>query len=124
MVSLNRDALSDKVLEGARISSDEALRLYQLPLEELGALANVRRNIPDAAAESDYRIQKSRAWIDSRRRGRNSGRSSPQENFAVKNQHRSMAGSDAGRARARFEIERDHDVRSCRNGGGANRTFA
>src|SRR2546421_963416 len=45
MVSLNRDALSDKVIEGARISSEEALRLYQLPLEELGALADVRRNL-------------------------------------------------------------------------------
>src|SRR5260370_31570305 len=45
MVSLNRDALNDKVLEGARISSDEALKLYSLPLEELGALANVRRDL-------------------------------------------------------------------------------
>src|SRR4029077_15589744 len=51
MVSLNRDALGDKVLEGARISSDEALQLYQLPLEELGALANVRRNL---AKEKSY----------------------------------------------------------------------
>src|SRR5881392_2024891 len=51
MVSLNRDALNDKVLEGARISSDEALQLYQLPLEELGALANVRR---DLAKEKSY----------------------------------------------------------------------
>ena len=45
MVSLSRDALSDRVLEGTRISSDEALELYRLPLEELGALANVRRNV-------------------------------------------------------------------------------
>src|ERR1700720_1073904 len=45
MVSLNRDALSDKVLEGGRISSEEALQLCQLPLEELGALANARRNL-------------------------------------------------------------------------------
>src|SRR5947199_8303246 len=51
MVSLNRDALSDKVLEGARISSDEAVLLYQLPLEELGALADVRRNL---AKEKSY----------------------------------------------------------------------
>src|SRR5260370_16754373 len=51
MVSLNRDALTDKVLEGARISSEEALQLYQLPLEELGALANVRRNL---AKENSY----------------------------------------------------------------------
>src|SRR5947207_2139520 len=51
MVSLNRDALSDKVLEGARISSEEALQLYQLPLEELGALADARRNL---AKEKSY----------------------------------------------------------------------
>src|SRR5581483_3554389 len=44
MVSLNRNALSDKVLEGARITPEEALELYRLPLEELGALANARRN--------------------------------------------------------------------------------
>ena len=45
MVSLNRDALTDKVLEGKRILSDEALQLYARPLEELGALANARRNL-------------------------------------------------------------------------------
>src|SRR6202795_2187042 len=51
MVSLNRDALSEKVLEGARISSDEAIQLYQLPLEELGALGDARRNL---AKEKSY----------------------------------------------------------------------
>src|SRR5437867_11328018 len=51
MVSLNRDALSDKVVEGERISSDEAIELYSLPLEELGALADVRRNL---AKEKSY----------------------------------------------------------------------
>src|SRR5438552_13008713 len=51
MVSLNRDALTDKVLEGGRISPEEALQLYSLPLEELGALANVRR---DLAKEKSY----------------------------------------------------------------------
>jgi len=45
MVSLNRDALCAKVVEGKRISPDEAMQLYQLPLEELGALADVRRNL-------------------------------------------------------------------------------
>src|SRR5258708_21776085 len=45
MVSLNRDTLSDKVLEGERISSDGAIELYSLPLEELGALADARRNL-------------------------------------------------------------------------------
>src|SRR5207245_11301524 len=51
MVSLNRDTLSNKVLEGERISSDEAIELYSLPLEELGALADVRRNL---AKEKSY----------------------------------------------------------------------
>ena len=51
MVSLNRNGLTEKVLEGKRISPDEALELYRLPLEELGALANVRRNL---AKEKSY----------------------------------------------------------------------
>src|SRR5260370_40425872 len=51
MVSLNGEALSDKVLEGKRISPDEALQLYAMPLEELGALANARRNL---AKEKSY----------------------------------------------------------------------
>ena len=44
MVSVNRDALTEKVLAGARISTDEALQLYHWPLEELAALANARRD--------------------------------------------------------------------------------
>src|SRR5438094_3072270 len=48
MVSLNRDVLTDKVLEGKRISPEEALQLYAMPLEELGALANARRNLAKA----------------------------------------------------------------------------
>ena len=32
MVSLNRDALTEKILEGARISTEDALELYRLPL--------------------------------------------------------------------------------------------
>jgi cyclic dehypoxanthinyl futalosine synthase len=51
MVSLNRNGLTDRVLEGKRISPDEAMVLYRLPLEELGALANVRRNL---AKEKSY----------------------------------------------------------------------
>ena len=39
MVSLNGALLTEKVLAGERISSDNALELYRLPLEELGALA-------------------------------------------------------------------------------------
>ncbi len=43
MVSLNREALTERVLAGERISPAEAVQLYQLPLEELGALADARR---------------------------------------------------------------------------------
>src|SRR6187551_339788 len=45
MVSLNRDALTEKILAGARISIEDALELYRSPLEELGALANARRDL-------------------------------------------------------------------------------
>jgi cyclic dehypoxanthinyl futalosine synthase len=44
MVSLNRNRLIDKVLGGERISTDDAVELYGMPLEELGVLANVRRD--------------------------------------------------------------------------------
>jgi cyclic dehypoxanthinyl futalosine synthase len=39
------DELLQKVWDGQRISQAEAMRLYQLPLEELGALADRRRQI-------------------------------------------------------------------------------
>src|ERR1700694_4546310 len=45
MVSLNGEGLTGKVLAGERISPDEALQLYRLPLEELGALADARRDL-------------------------------------------------------------------------------
>src|SRR6201987_401596 len=45
MVSFNRDVLTGKILEGARISTDDALELYRWPLEELAALANSRRDL-------------------------------------------------------------------------------
>jgi cyclic dehypoxanthinyl futalosine synthase len=48
MVALNRDALTEKVLAGERISTDDALELYRWPLEELGALANARRDLAKA----------------------------------------------------------------------------
>ena len=48
MVSLNRDWLAEKVLAGERILSDGALELYRFPLEELGALANARRDLAKA----------------------------------------------------------------------------
>jgi len=43
MVALNRDALTEKILVGERLSGDDALELYRWPLEELGALADARR---------------------------------------------------------------------------------
>jgi len=42
------DELLQKVWDGQRISQAEALRLYHLPLEELGALADRRRQISKA----------------------------------------------------------------------------
>jgi len=44
------DRLLERVWSGERIDSDEALRLYRLPLEELGALADQRRQLVRAAA--------------------------------------------------------------------------
>src|ERR1700751_986552 len=43
MVSINNDALTEKILAGERITAEEALLLYGWPLEELGALADQRR---------------------------------------------------------------------------------
>ena len=48
MVSLNRDGLTGKVLGGERISVEEVLELYRWPLEEVGALANARRDLAKA----------------------------------------------------------------------------
>jgi cyclic dehypoxanthinyl futalosine synthase len=44
------DELLQKVWDGGRISQDDARRLYTLPLEELGALADRRRQLHRAAA--------------------------------------------------------------------------
>ena len=44
------DTLLQKVWDGGRISLDEAHRLYALPLEEVGALADRRRQLHRAAA--------------------------------------------------------------------------
>jgi cyclic dehypoxanthinyl futalosine synthase len=44
------DDLLQKVWDGHRIDPDEALRLYHLPLEELGALAERRRQLAKASA--------------------------------------------------------------------------
>ena len=44
------DDLLQKVWDGQRINQAEALRLYHLPLEELGALADRRRQIARAGA--------------------------------------------------------------------------
>lgn len=51
MVSLNRDGLTEKVLGGERISPEDAIELYRWPLEDLGVLANARR---DQAKGSSY----------------------------------------------------------------------
>jgi cyclic dehypoxanthinyl futalosine synthase len=44
------EALADKVLAGERITPDDACTLYRLPLNELGALADHRRNLAKAAS--------------------------------------------------------------------------
>jgi cyclic dehypoxanthinyl futalosine synthase len=44
------DELLQKVWEGQRIDHAEAVRLYRLPLEELGALADRRRQLAKASA--------------------------------------------------------------------------
>src|SRR5436305_13889756 len=54
MVSINRDALTEKILAGERISTDDALQLYGWPLEELGALANMRRDLAKAKSYSGH----------------------------------------------------------------------
>src|SRR5207248_10287101 len=43
MVSINNNGLTEKILAGERITPEEALLLYEWPLEELGALADHRR---------------------------------------------------------------------------------
>jgi cyclic dehypoxanthinyl futalosine synthase len=52
MVSFNRASLTEKVLAGERISAEDALELYRLPLEELGALADERRQQAKRSAYS------------------------------------------------------------------------
>jgi cyclic dehypoxanthinyl futalosine synthase len=47
---LAEDALINRVLAGERISREEAGALYRLPLNELGALADHRRNLAKAGA--------------------------------------------------------------------------
>src|SRR3989441_3958654 len=50
MVSVNRDALTERILAGERISADDAFELYHWPLEKLGALANGRRDLAKASS--------------------------------------------------------------------------
>ena len=45
MVALAAKSLTEKILAGERISNGEALELYRWPLEELGGLADVRRDL-------------------------------------------------------------------------------
>src|SRR2546426_6161081 len=47
---LSLDELLQKVWDGGRVDPAEALRLYHLPLEELGALADRRRQLAKASA--------------------------------------------------------------------------
>ncbi len=54
MIEIAADRLTEKVLAGERISRDDALKLYRLPLQELGAMADARkRQMQHAAGEAD-----------------------------------------------------------------------
>ncbi len=53
MVAVVDSALDEKILAGERISREEALELYRRPLEELGALANARRDLAKRASYGD-----------------------------------------------------------------------
>ncbi len=52
MISANSDTLIDRILDGERVSQDDARSLHKLPLEELGALADRRRELAKADAYS------------------------------------------------------------------------
>jgi len=47
---MEENEVVDRVLEGGRISREDARELYRLPLQELGALADHRRNLAKRAA--------------------------------------------------------------------------
>src|SRR5215217_4138213 len=53
MVAVANGFLSDKVLAGERITGTEALELYGWPLQELGALASIRRDMAKRASYAD-----------------------------------------------------------------------
>src|SRR5437773_2523212 len=53
-IALLAESVADKVLAGERITRDDALELYRLPLNELGELAHLRRN---AAADAHIRAK-------------------------------------------------------------------
>jgi cyclic dehypoxanthinyl futalosine synthase len=53
MVLVNREPLTQKVLAGERVSAAEALDLYRWPLQELGALANLRRVVVKRSSYAD-----------------------------------------------------------------------
>src|SRR5205085_9911575 len=50
MNALVADSLADKVLDGERVSIEDARELYRMPLVELGELANRRRNMAKRGA--------------------------------------------------------------------------
>ena len=55
MVALSEKSLTEKVLAGERISPEEALELYRLPLAELGQLASARRDLAFPCDVLDHR---------------------------------------------------------------------
>jgi len=49
-ITISEARVIDKVLDGERIDSEDAMELYRLPLIELGQLADQRRQIAKAHA--------------------------------------------------------------------------
>ena len=52
------ESVADKVLAGGRITRDDALELYRLPLNELGELAHLRRNAAADAGVVTYIVDR------------------------------------------------------------------
>ena len=53
--SLLVESVADKILAGERITRDDAMELYRLPLNELGELAHIRRNLAARKAGANER---------------------------------------------------------------------
>ena len=94
MVALSNRLLTEKVLAGERISAAEALELYRLPLETLGALANARRDLAKGGSYDERGREKGSAHCESDLRFRD-------YSFPVSTGHRAAAHVSSSLARTR-----------------------